>query len=124
MAAESSLEKIQEAFAKYAPSVEFIEPCDNEGAEDWCVGSMFFAGKKLEYVIAECVDGFCVLYTRESDCREAFCTLLRHEEWYTVAQVVLLLEGNGVGWIQTSEAIELRDRYGKVDMVVDSESCH
>jgi hypothetical protein len=123
MAAESSLEKIQEAFAKYAPSVEFIERCDNEGAEDWCVGSMLFAGKKLAYVIAESVDAFCVLYTRESDCREAFCTLLRHEEWYTVAQVVLLLEGNGVQWIQTSEPIELRDRYGSVDTVIGSDPC-
>lgn len=117
-----SLQKIRDALAKYAPSVTPIESCggDNDGR---IIDSLLFVGRRLAFLVSEYFDGDVELFVRESDCNEEPCRLLVHERWAVAAQVVILLERNGVPWIQTSEAIELRDRYGSVDTVIGSGSC-
>ena len=114
-----SLQKIREALATRCPT---IGPGKRVTCEAFIDEAMLLIGGRLAYLVSQNIDTTCELSVREKGGREVSCTLLRYEHWNVVAKIVALLEANGLQWIRTSEAIELRDR-GTLDTVIDSGSC-
>jgi hypothetical protein len=76
--------------------------------------------QRLAYAISEFADEHVELSVRESDCREEAVVLLKHEPWWNVARVVVLLEHNNVPLIHSKEPIDLELEPGIIDTVVDT----
>jgi hypothetical protein len=115
--------KIEDALAKYAPTVISVERHLYQDPEDFCDGEVLFVGKRLAFRVSEFEDSLCELTTWQSDCEEPELLLLKHEHWWNVARVVVLLEHNNVPAIHSKEPIDLEAEPGVIDTVIDVGSC-